>query len=154
MVAALSAALLAAQSFATWKVLAASFETLEQAQGEHSIAQARNAFEADLNQLAISVHDYSEWDDAYDFVETRDQHWVRSNITVETLSNMRVDFVWMIDAAGAEILSLERLPGHSDFDLPGPADKEIIQTVGARLPVLMAHPEIPPLGRLFQTRRG
>ena len=106
-VASLSGALLAVQSAATWKVISNNFASLEQRQGERSIEQARKALEADLNQLAISAHDYAVWDYAYDFAASRDPSFIRSNLTVETLQNSRVDIVWMIDTHRGDILSVQ-----------------------------------------------
>jgi diguanylate cyclase (GGDEF)-like protein/PAS domain S-box-containing protein len=152
-VASLSAALLLVQSAAAWKVLSGSFAVLEQRQGERSIDQALKAIEADLNQLAISAHDYAVWDDAFDFVRTRDQHFIESNLTAETLANLRVDFVWMTDTRGVDILSFQRRSGH-ESGRPGEADAQIIGAMRARLPVLMGRPDTPGLARLFRTKSG
>ncbi len=148
-----SGALLVVESVAARRVLAASFSTLEYRQGERSLDQALKALEADLGQLAISTHDYAVWDDAFEFVETRDPRFVESNITAETLGNMRVDLVWMIDARGNEILSFQRPPGH-ESEPPVPADVAIVDAVRAKLPALIGAPETAALARLFQTKRG
>ena len=83
-VALLSTALVAIQSIATRHVLADTFATLEWRQGQRSLDQALKALEADLNQLAISSHDYAPWDDMYEYVETRNRRFVESNLTLET----------------------------------------------------------------------
>lgn len=152
-VASLSGALLAVQSAATWKIISNSFASLEQGQGERGMEQALKAVEADLNQLAISAHDYAFWDNAYDFAATRDPAFIRSNITVETLGNLRVDIVWMIDAKGQEILSFQR-PTGSEVQELAPADSVVIQAMRPRVASLAAHPETSGLGRLLQTSHG
>ncbi len=152
-VASVSGALLVVESFATRKVLSASFSTLEHRQGERGIDQALRALEADLSQLAISTHDYATWDDAFEFVKTRDPRFVKSNITAETLGNMRVDFVWMTDARGNEVLSFQRPPGH-ESEPPVAADAAIVDAVRAKLPAFIGAPETAALSRLFQTKQG
>ena len=149
----LSGSLLAVQSAATWKIISNSFASLEQGQGERSIEQALKALEADLNQLAICTHDYSYWDSAYNFVATRDPAFVRSDLAVDALGNLRVDIVWMIDAKGKDILAYQRSTGSEPQKLI-PADSVIIQTMRPRVASLAAHPEASGLGRLFQTSHG
>src|SRR5215813_3170414 len=105
---ALSGALLVAQSIAVRKVLFVSFSRLEQKQGERGIDQVVKALETDLSQLAINTHDYAVWDDAVEFVRHRDQKFIDSNVTSETLSNLNVNVVWMLDAAQRDILTYER----------------------------------------------
>ena len=150
-VASLSAALLVVQSLVARKVISESFATLEQRQGERSINQVLKALEADLNQLAISTHDYATWDDAFDFVKTRDSHFIVSNMDAETLGNMRVDVVWMIDDAGGEILSYERFP---ESKSPVTADAGTIDAIRARLAGLLELPATGVRSRFFQTERG
>ena len=152
-VAGLSAALVAVQTVATRKVLSDSFATLENGQGERSMDQGLRALEADLNQLAISANDYAAWDYSFSYVETRDPHFVESNLAPEVLENMRVDLVWMIDLAGNEILSLQRVRGRQSAH-PGRADVAIAEAIRAKLPRFIANPEAPALSRLFQTDRG
>jgi diguanylate cyclase (GGDEF)-like protein/PAS domain S-box-containing protein len=152
-VACLSGSLLAVQSAATRKVISNNFASLERGQGERSIEQARKALEADLNQLAISVHDYAVWDYAYDFAATRDPGFVRSNLTVETLENSRVDIVWMIDSHDKDILALQLPTGSGEQELT-PADGTIIQAMRPKVESLAAHPGSSGLERLFQTSHG
>ncbi|HEY6927074.1 MAG TPA: CHASE4 domain-containing protein, partial [Steroidobacteraceae bacterium] len=152
-VACLSGTLLLVQSVAAWKVVSDQFAFLEERQGQRSIDQALKAIETDLDQLAISTHDYAEWDDAYEFVASRDQHFVKSNMTIQTLSNLQVDFVWMVGAQGNDILGFQRRSGFEPT-LQQPADPDIIAAVRIKLPGLLAHPNAPALSRLFQTRSG
>jgi diguanylate cyclase (GGDEF)-like protein/PAS domain S-box-containing protein len=152
-VASLSGSLLAVQSAATWKIISNNFASLEQRYGERSIEQARKALEADLNQLAISAHDYAVWDYAYDFAATRDPRFIRSNLTVETLENSHVDIVWMIDTSGEDILSFQLPTGSGEQELT-PADGIIIQAMRPKVESLAAHPETSGLERLFQTSHG
>lgn len=153
-VAGLSASLVAIQSIAIKRVLANSFATLEQRQGERSLEQALSAIEADLNQLAISAHDYAIWDTAFDFVASRDRKFIDSNLTAETLGNLRVDFVWMIDKAGHEIVSMQRVRGR-ELALLVAADPDIVEAVRDKLPEIVGRPTLSlSQGRLFQTSRG
>ena len=149
----LSAALLLVQSFAAWDVVSGTFAALEHRQGERAIDQALEAIEADLNQLVIAAHDYAVWDEAVNFVATRDPRFINSNLAAEALTNLRVDFVWMTDKQGADILSLRRDVGHEPV-LRNGADVDAIAAIRSDLARLLAHPGAPARSRLFQTRRG
>src|ERR1043165_2783625 len=67
LVAAVAAAILGAQNIAGRKVVMDSFRQLERDAANHSLDQVLNAFQADLEHLAVSVRDYARWDDAYAF---------------------------------------------------------------------------------------
>ena len=152
-VAALSAALLLVQGFAAWRVISGSFAQLQERQGERSIDQALQGIEADLNQLAISAHDYATWDDAVEFVRTRDRHFLDSDLTAESLGNLKVDFVWMVDVEGNDVLSFQWIAGRQS-EPPAAADAEIVELLRPRLAVMADHPGSPSLARLLRTRRG
>ena len=149
----LSAALLGVQSLAARKVLSDAFSELEQHQGERSLAQVRQALQADLNQLAISVHDYAAWDDAYAFVQTREPRFVDSNFTAEALANLNVDVVWMLDSAGRDILSFQREATARAGRLQ-PVSPGIMALLRPDLHVLLARAHGSPLDRLVSTPLG
>ncbi len=152
-VASLSGCLLAVQSATTWKVISNSFASLEHQQGERGIEQAVRALEEDINQLATAAHDYSEWDYAYEFAATHDQHFVQANLAVDALENLRVDVVWIIDTQGQDILAAQRSTDPQRKQLI-PADGVLIQALRSRVASLATHPEVSGLDRLFQTRQG
>ena len=85
--------------------LTASFSQLEQAATRQKAEQVYRAFEADLRQLAISNRDYAQWDDAQQYIRTRDPDFIQANFLPETLSAMHVDVVWIVDSTGADIFS-------------------------------------------------
>jgi len=152
-VAGLSATLLLVQSVVAWKVISTRFAVLEHRQGEHAIDQALGAIETDLNQLATSAHDYAVWDDAYEYVATRNQHFVTANLTTQTLTNLGVDFFWMIDSSGETLLLFQR-DGGPGAELHNGADPDVLRTVRARLPSLVANRNTAALSRVLQTHLG
>jgi sensor domain CHASE-containing protein len=106
----LSGALLGLENLAARKVLSDSFGQLEREEGNRSLQQVLKALEADLNQLAISNHDYAAWDDAYEFTKSRDPRFLESNFATETIANLNVDVVWIIDTHERDIVSYQRTP--------------------------------------------
>jgi diguanylate cyclase (GGDEF)-like protein len=102
------------------RALTSSFSELEHEATQQKAEQVYRAFEADLQQLAISNRDYAEWDDAEEFIHKRDPEFVLGNFSAETLSAMHVDVVWIVDAAGKDIYStyLERSTGNAISPAP------------------------------------
>jgi len=154
-VAGLSGALLVVQSAVAWKVLADAFAALEQVQAEYAIDRAVEALGTDLDQLAVSVHDYAAWDDAYEFAVTRDRRFVKSNLTAESLKNLDLDFVWMSDASGQDLVAVQRDSQHGG-GLREVADPEIVRTIRSRASWLLAHrgAEVASLARVLETHSG
>ena len=101
------------------------------------------------------MHDYAAWDDAYKFAVTHDQRFVRSNLTADTLDNLGIDFAYMSDASGQDILALQRNRQHGSAVVQV-ADPDIVQTVRSKLPWVLAHldADVPSLSRVVQTRSG
>src|SRR6478735_1262744 len=97
LVAAVAAAILGLQNIAGRKVVMDSFRQLERDAANHSLDQVLNAFQADLEHLAVSVRDYARWDDAYAFAVDHNERFTQSNFAPESLDNMGVDVVWMLD---------------------------------------------------------
>jgi PAS domain S-box-containing protein len=149
----LAGALLGLENLAARKVLFDSFGQLEREEGDRSLQQVLKALEADLNQLAISNHDYAAWDDAYEFVQSRDPHFLESNFATETIANLNVDVVWMIDTQNRDIVSYERTPA-VEAGLPPTASEEVLTLLRSQLPGLWKHADTSSFTRLLQTSHG
>ena len=85
--------------------LMGSFGQVERSATRQKTEQVYRAFEADLRQLFISDRDYAEWDAAEEYIQTRDPAFIEGNFSVETLTSMHVDLVWIIDRDGKDIYS-------------------------------------------------
>src|SRR3569833_2241493 len=154
LVAAIAAAILGLQNMAGRKVVMDSFRQLERDAANHSLDQVLNAFQADLEHLAVSVRDYARWDDAYAYAADRNERFTQSNFAPESLENMGVDVVWMLDAADREILSLV-VDRKRERRVERPANAELTDVLRAHLPRIRAvRGNTKPLERLQQTPRG
>ena len=103
--------------------LIGSFEQVESTAVAQKAQQVFRAFDADLNQLAISDRDYAEFDDAADFVRDRTPKFVATNLVPETLSGLHVDLVWIVDARGQEIYSGYLDRGNGQLVSPAPHER-------------------------------
>src|SRR5689334_19711333 len=137
LVAAVAAGILGLQNMAGRKVVMDSFRQLEQDAANHSLDQVLNAFQADLEHLAVSVRDYARWDDSYAYSADRNERFTQSNFAPESLENMGVDVVWMLDAADREILSLV-VNRKQERPVERPANAELTDVLRAHLPRIRA----------------
>src|SRR4051812_18177160 len=154
LVAAIAAGLLGLQNIVGRKVVMDSFRQLERDAANHSLDQVFNAFQADLEHLAVSVRDYARWDDAYAYALDRNERFTQSNLAPESLENMGVDVVWMLDAADHEILSL-RVDPRPARHVERPANAALTDVLRRHLPgILAARGKTKPLERLLQTPQG
>ena len=154
LVAAVAVGILGLQNIAGRKVVMDSFRHLEQDAANHSLDQVLNAFQADLEHLAVSVRDYARWDDAYQFAEDRNDRFTQSNFASESLENMGVDVVWMIDPENREILSITSDPRHS-HRIERPASSALTSVLRQHLKQIVASRDhSKPLERLVQTPQG
>ena len=149
----LAGALLGLENLAARKVLSDSFGQLEREEGNRSLQQVLKALEADLNQLALSTHDYAAWDDAFEFVKSRDPRFLESNFATETIANLNVAVVWMIDTQNRDIASFQRTP-QVESGLPPHASEEVLKLLRSQLPALWTRADTPSLSRLLQTSQG
>jgi diguanylate cyclase (GGDEF)-like protein/PAS domain S-box-containing protein len=154
LVAAVATAILALQNIAGRKVVMDSFRHLEQEAAHHSLDQVLNAFQADLDHLAISVREYARWDETYQYALDRNERFTRSNLLPESLQNMGVDVVWMLDPSDRDILSLTADPSRSQ-PVERPASPELVDALRKNLrPIKASMRDSKPLDRLLQTPRG
>ena len=154
LVAAVAAGILGLQNIAGRKVVMDSFRQLERDAANHSLDQVLNALQADLDHLAISVRDYARWDDAYAFAVDHNERFTQSNFAPESLENMGVDVVWMLDTSGGEILSL-MVDARQAHRVERPANAALTDVFRHHLPrIRELQGKSKPLERLLQTPQG
>jgi len=133
-------------------ILIGRFDKIELVQTTERAAQVVRAFEADLDQLAISTRDYAEWDDAQAYVIGQKPDFLAANFSRDSLRGMDVDAVVILAADGAEMYSAV-LP-EAGIDLVSPAPAEILNAFGA---VRLAEPrlrQLPSTRRIMRTSQG
>jgi diguanylate cyclase (GGDEF)-like protein/PAS domain S-box-containing protein len=132
-------------------VLGKSFSEIEADTARQSLRRVANALEADLGQIAISASDYAHWDDAYNFVSTRDPVFVTLNFSASSLDTLKVDFVWIVDEHGQDVFGLVKDPG-SDRGVR-PLDGQLLAQLRRTSPLITA-PDLSPVSRLLRLPGG
>lgn len=102
------------------------FLALEQDAVQQNLRRVERALSQETEELKTLARSYGVWDDACRFIETRNPDFVQSNLSDESLSGLRVDFVRFCGndgkvrwekigarrvAGGGEAEPMARLPG-------------------------------------------
>lgn len=77
-----------------------SFAHLEEQDTYSNVERVRNAVAAELATLATLAQDYAAWDDTYAFIQDRNPEFIHANFTEETLANLQVNLIVLIDTDG------------------------------------------------------
>jgi len=91
--------------------LNAHFRKLEQEQTLRDGKLAFNGVEREVGELAGKISDWSDWDDAYQFMKTRDSGFIRANLDTTVLGNMRLREILFMDLQGRQAAELSQVEG-------------------------------------------
>lgn len=72
-------------------LVSGDFRALEVQYARQDAQRAMDALSADMESLTTAVREYAEWDDTYDFVETRNPAYIQSNLIDRTFSALRLN---------------------------------------------------------------
>lgn len=80
------------------------FTRLESDYARENVRRLQNEVEKEQVQLQVMARDYGDWDRTYNFMETRDPEYVRSEITEATFKTINVDLFVLLDKSGQLVL--------------------------------------------------
>jgi len=81
-------------------VLTPSYARLEERFVQTSVEQGLGALDARLNALQSTNHDWSAWDDTYEFVQSGSSTYIESNLTYTSLANIGVHMMVFVSEQG------------------------------------------------------
>jgi sensor domain CHASE-containing protein len=84
----------------SWLVLTPSYARLEERFVRTSVEQGLGALGARLSALQSTNHDWSAWDDTYEFVQTGSSTYIESNLTYTSLANIGVHMMVFVNEQG------------------------------------------------------
>lgn len=75
-----------------------AFGKVETAEAEKNVLRTRDALQGDVESLYSKMVDWGAWDDAYRFVQDRNEEFVESNLNDATLGNLGASYVVFLDS--------------------------------------------------------
>lgn len=92
-----------------------------EAQKDDAVTQihiVEGVIEHDMKSFEQKAIDWSNWDDTYDFVQTKDPAYIESNLNDSSLSNLGVNFMLFLDAQGQVVFGKQVLADGQGTDIP------------------------------------
>jgi sensor domain CHASE-containing protein len=77
-----------------------SFVQIERDTAQKDIKRFIDALDREIRHLDSVCHDWSAWDDTYDFVVEPTQDYIESNLVVSTFTDSRLNLIYICDSNG------------------------------------------------------
>ena len=164
---------LAIGAFIVETIFLNSYRQLEQRDIQTDITRFDKALEYEMQRIGALTYDWAAWDDTYRFMQDKNTAYITSNLMVDTLQNLELNFmlfystsqtvhffkatalegddyylsVYELDeyfAENPELISLEKEP----TAISGIIDVAGLPVLVASQPILTSQDEGPPMGRL------
>jgi PAS domain S-box-containing protein len=84
-------------------VLVSSYEQLEDRNTRQNVARLVNSINDELTKLSSSTADYARWDDAYAFMEDKNQAFIDANLADPFFVNLRLNLMAFIKTDGQQV---------------------------------------------------
>ncbi|MCP4353549.1 MAG: diguanylate cyclase [Desulfobacterales bacterium] len=77
-----------------------SFLRLEQYEAEQNLERSVSAIKREIHHLDSLCHDWSAWDDTYDFAVSLSHEYIKSALVLSTFTNNRLSLIYICDTKG------------------------------------------------------
>lgn len=120
-----------------FKLLIKDYLVIEKQLVSDSLDRVHEALDNEIEQLDIKLADWAQWDDTYKFIRDKNKEYINSNLTNESLQNLKLSAMLFYDEKGTlqyskfhpdiriaaedlkqQISSYERLIGYSGKNKP------------------------------------
>jgi sensor domain CHASE-containing protein/nitrogen-specific signal transduction histidine kinase len=99
-------------------IILRQFDEQQQEAVHLNMDRALIALNRELDNLSSIDSDWAYWDDTYEFAQDRNQAYIDSNLTDDTLDNLDLDFMVFVDLQGKIIFSkLREIQAENAFDV-------------------------------------
>ncbi|MGE3856111.1 MAG: CHASE4 domain-containing protein [Dehalococcoidia bacterium] len=113
------AALLLAYRF----IVLDAYAELEADHAREGLARAMSVLRAEERALDILLTDWAHWDDTYDFVDSRSEAFVASNLPPDILEQIKLNALIIRDARGENVVAIARDGEGLPVSVPGLTDR-------------------------------
>lgn len=89
--------------FISQKMILVSFAELENKEAIKSIQRTKTVFDRQILNTDVKLADWAIWDDSYYFAQDKNQKYIDSNLTDQSLYNLQINAMFFIATSGALI---------------------------------------------------
>jgi len=83
------------------KMILVSFLELENKEAVKSIERTKIVFDKQIENMDTKLSDWAIWDDSYAFIQDKNQDYIDSNLTNESLHNLGINAMFFVSSNGA-----------------------------------------------------
>ncbi len=107
------------------KAVYPKFLVLEENYADQDLERAVNAIEREIDYIETFTHDWSSWDDTYNFIENGDEQYIEANFVDETFTENAMSIMYAVRLDGTVVYGkVMDLATESYITVPGlPQDK-------------------------------
>ena len=98
-------------------IFIANFEAIEKKLTEDNTGRIVDALSSQLDSLDTLNHDWAAWDDTYIFAQDRNQDYLDSNTTDQTMINAGLNLIAIMDSSGQTIF-IKTLDTDGQMEVP------------------------------------
>ena len=102
-------------TYLLFEIIESRFLKLEHDDAVTNMHRAEKALMDEIHQLSIKEQDWSSWDDTYDFMNTKSNEYIDSNLGEEALENLKTTDIIYIKNDGSLFYSLQKDKLKKDF---------------------------------------
>ena len=132
-------------------VLVSGFQQFEDNEVRRDVSRVAQAIDSECERLGVLISDWAQWDDSYNFVETRSPAFVASNLSPNILDDLDLAAMVFLDTGGRVVEARSRAPGSTSGTI-----QELVPGAGmSRIPDILrivASPDHP--GGIIRTEAG
>lgn len=81
------------------------FKDLEKQNAILCVKQVKNIYKYQLSSLDALTHDWSSWDDSYEFIKNKNSRYIKSNLVNGTFSILNLNLMMFVDHSGKVVYS-------------------------------------------------
>ncbi len=81
------------------------FSQLEQQHLLDDSQRVKKLIQKEIDQIAVQARDWAVWDDSYQFIRDKNSAYIASNITLDTLKSMAIDYILYFNPEGQLVFS-------------------------------------------------
>ncbi len=104
-------------------ILASAYASLERQEAMTELSRTHSVLMAEIRALDVVLTDWASWDDAYDYVVSRDKKFEESNLPGEILSQLRLNVLVIRNSAGENVAARGAGPDGKPVAIPGLTDR-------------------------------
>lgn len=110
------------------RVIKTDFLALEKRELETNVSRVTDALQNKIDELAVKLGDWAQWDDTYGYMESGDEEYVESNLQNDTFGILNINFVLLVNNEG-EVIFKKYVDGDEEKSFPEELVSHVVKDI-------------------------